>query len=312
MNHLIIFSICIPVHNRERLIGRAIRSCLTQKGDDFEIIVTDDGSTDRTVAVIEAIHDPRIRLLRHEGNHGHAAARNTAEKVAAGEWIVVLDSDDELLPGSLDLIRSVVQTGGSEVKCYEFMCRRDDGKCSPDPPLVDGRISYEHYLRRINKQRRFDPLLCIRRSAAHRTPWYESQFSGSVLHSLDLHREHCCAAVSADVGLIHTDATNRISWVRRSPNMARTVGVELGLELDLILSRHGTELQRLAPLTWRRLMRVRASYYFLQGSRWSGVIQTLRCLQSSPLSAEVWAQLMIGLASPQMYARIRGNRPPPT
>jgi hypothetical protein len=192
------FSICIPAFNRERLITRAIASCLNQNGADFEIVVIDDGSSDGTIAAVEAIADQRIRLLHFDTNRGISAARNAAIAAARGEWMVILDSDDELLPGGLDRIREVVESGKTDVDCYEFMYLRDDGGCSPDPPLADQKIDFQDYLRRLDHQRYFDALRCLRRTAALQTPWPEWRVAGVMLHSMELHRSHCCMDVKSD------------------------------------------------------------------------------------------------------------------
>ena len=76
------FSICMPVFNREKLVTRAIRSCLAQTGDDFEIVVTDDGSTDGTVDVIEQIGDNRI--IRPLSVYSGPAARQYAPLATRG------------------------------------------------------------------------------------------------------------------------------------------------------------------------------------------------------------------------------------
>src|SRR3954468_10100910 len=95
------FSIVIPDYDRAALIGRALRSCLDQDFTDFEIIAVDDGSADGSVAAIRRFDDPRLKLIEHERNRGVGPARNSGMAAAIGEWIVCLDSDDELLPGAL-------------------------------------------------------------------------------------------------------------------------------------------------------------------------------------------------------------------
>ena len=94
-------SVVIPTYNREQLIGRSIKSVLSQTYQDFEIIIVDDGSTDNTEEVVSSFNDERIRCVRHGTNKGEAAARNTGIKVARGEYIASQDSDDEWLPGKL-------------------------------------------------------------------------------------------------------------------------------------------------------------------------------------------------------------------
>jgi len=95
-------SVVIATYNRAHAVGRAIRSALAQTFDDFEIIVVDDGSADDTAEVVQRIEDPRIRFLRHEGNLGPSAARNTGIRASRGTYVALLDSDDEWLPEKLD------------------------------------------------------------------------------------------------------------------------------------------------------------------------------------------------------------------
>jgi glycosyltransferase involved in cell wall biosynthesis len=96
-------SVIIPAYNRAHVIGRALRSVLSQDYDDFEIIVIDDGSSDSISQVVAGMGDPRIRLIRHQANRGAAAARNTGIRAARGTHIAFLDSDDEWLPSKLRL-----------------------------------------------------------------------------------------------------------------------------------------------------------------------------------------------------------------
>jgi glycosyltransferase involved in cell wall biosynthesis len=96
-------SVVIPIYNRSKQIARAIESVQAQTESDFEIIVVDDGSTDRSAQVIKecARKDPRICLIEHGQRKGAQAARNTGIRAARGHWIAFLDSDDQWLPDSL-------------------------------------------------------------------------------------------------------------------------------------------------------------------------------------------------------------------
>jgi glycosyltransferase involved in cell wall biosynthesis len=81
-------------YNYADLIGHTIRSILCQTVQDFEIVVVDDASTDRSCDVVRSFADPRIKLLVNERNLGGAASYNRAVQAASGEYLVNLDADD--------------------------------------------------------------------------------------------------------------------------------------------------------------------------------------------------------------------------
>ena len=93
-------SVVIPAFNHEKFIAEAIASAAAQGECVAEILVVDDGSTDRTAAVVAQILEPRLHLLR-QPNAGPSAARNTGWRAARGEWIQFLDADDTLPPNAL-------------------------------------------------------------------------------------------------------------------------------------------------------------------------------------------------------------------
>jgi glycosyltransferase involved in cell wall biosynthesis len=95
-----LFSVVIPVHNRAPYLPDALRSALDQKFPDFEVLVVDDGSTDGGPEAAEALGDPRLRVERLP-HAGAPAARNAGIRLARGEYLVWLDSDDALEPGAL-------------------------------------------------------------------------------------------------------------------------------------------------------------------------------------------------------------------
>lgn len=96
-------SVVIPLYNKEPHIKRAIDSILAQKIQDFEIIVIDDGSTDKSAEVVKSFTDPRIRLI-HQENAGVSAARNKGIKEAKADLVAFLDADDEWTPSFLETV----------------------------------------------------------------------------------------------------------------------------------------------------------------------------------------------------------------
>lgn len=94
-------SIIIPTYNHASLIERALGSALSQSFRDFEIIVIDDGSTDNTKEIVQRF-GPKVRYFYQE-NGGVSSARNHGLRVARGEYINFLDSDDWILPTKLTI-----------------------------------------------------------------------------------------------------------------------------------------------------------------------------------------------------------------
>ena len=89
-------SVIIPSYNSEKYIGETLTSVCAQTYSDFEVLVMNDCSQDRTAEIVEkyARKDPRIHLINLPGNKGVSHARNQGVGMASGEWIAFLDSDD--------------------------------------------------------------------------------------------------------------------------------------------------------------------------------------------------------------------------
>ncbi len=109
-------SVILNTYNRAGLLPRAIESVLAQSHDDFELVVTDDGSTDRTPAVVAEFEDRRVRYAR-QGNAGLSAARNFGVARSSGRYVTFLDDDDEALPGWLEAFARAISSSGCGVAC---------------------------------------------------------------------------------------------------------------------------------------------------------------------------------------------------
>lgn len=91
-------SIVIPVYNAEPYLAESIKSVLAQTWTDFELIIIDDCSKDRSPEIVQSFHDARIRYYRNERNAGVAASRNRGIQLARGELVAQMDQDDIARP----------------------------------------------------------------------------------------------------------------------------------------------------------------------------------------------------------------------
>ncbi len=103
-----VVSIMMPAYNAEKFVGQAIVSVLAQSYQNWELLIVNDGSTDRTPEIIAHYKDPRIKTY-HQANGGEASARNTALEHVSGEYLAFLDADDLYLPQHLELAVSFLQ-----------------------------------------------------------------------------------------------------------------------------------------------------------------------------------------------------------
>jgi glycosyltransferase involved in cell wall biosynthesis len=301
------FSIVIPVYTREREIRRAVASCLSQDLADFELIVVDDASVDNSAGVVESFRDPRVRLIRLDVNAGPNRARLAGIDAASADWVVCLDSDDELLPGALSCMSSNLR---SDVERLAFMYERDDGRVSPLPALREGIVDYASYAAWLEGRVFYDFLACTQRSTFEHVRW--QAWSDHCLYNLDFASRYRTLFCSETLGKVHTDASSRASRLLRAPDDASRHSAALGRDMDVILSRHGDVLRRHAPRTFQMFQRMRASWYFLCRERRQGLKQSARCLRETPLLADAWLIPLLGVVSPRALAEVRSWRLPAT
>lgn len=95
-------SVIIPANNAGSVLSFALSSVLAQTYPDWEIVLVDDGSRDRTWEVGNAVTDGRVRRFRLESNHGRGFARQYALERAAGEYVCMLDADDWMYPWRIE------------------------------------------------------------------------------------------------------------------------------------------------------------------------------------------------------------------
>lgn len=115
-----VFSVVVPVFNAEQYLKRTLKSILDQNFTEFELILVDDGSLDRSLAVCEAfaLTDTRIIVLKNNKNCGAAEARNRGIDIAKGKYLCFVDADDYIEPDFLSHFYDALQAEDCDfIKC---------------------------------------------------------------------------------------------------------------------------------------------------------------------------------------------------
>lgn len=124
-----LISVIVPIYNTERFVPACIDSILNQTYGNLEIILVDDGSTDRSRAIADeyALLDSRVKVI-HQDNAGASAARNAGIRQAKGSWVSFIDSDDTIEPDYYEKILDCALNTGAEISFGISFIMDEDGR----------------------------------------------------------------------------------------------------------------------------------------------------------------------------------------
>lgn len=125
------FSVCIPVYNVEPYLIRCLDSLFSQNFEGtFEVICVDDASTDNSLSILKdyQLKEPRLHIIELAGNKKISVARSVAFNSALGNYIMLVDSDDWLLQGTLSMLHRKCMETDADVIVYDYLVEDASGK----------------------------------------------------------------------------------------------------------------------------------------------------------------------------------------
>ena len=305
------FSIIIPTWNRRHELERCINSILKQDFENYEIIVVDGASTDGTSEYVLNLKNFRIRIIKDELNLGICPARNMGANVAEGCWFMFVDSDWELLPGTLKKLFKMSLDIDPKVSVIGGYAKTDQGVVWPTFSLPESTFGFNEYLNWLDKcvDGASDWLACYHKSIFQALNWPMDQRSEWQFVLKVAQRSHY--KVTSDILMIeHTSSLNRTmndltanAWarkVKRAPDEA-AMHEELIREL-------GKELKDHASNVYRACLVQAAMFNFRAGKRLKGIKYAAEGLRLRPYDWRLWGLLFIGVLGPNALGCVSRSR----
>jgi glycosyltransferase involved in cell wall biosynthesis len=174
-----VFSIITPSYNRAKILPRAIQSVISQKFEDWELLIIDDGSIDNTKDIVQDFIDPRIHYI-YQSNRERGAARNNGIRHAKGEYICFLDSDDYYLENHLSVMHSEIENSNNVKAFYYTDLLIEDKKGIHK--IITKSVAGEHPVNFA-----FNNLLQCNATCIHRDLLMENQFDERFTVWEDMH-----------------------------------------------------------------------------------------------------------------------------
>ena len=138
-----LISICAACYNNEKNIVKFIESVLLQSYNNFELIIVDDYSTDRSFDLVNSFKDKRIKIIENLTNVGLSESRKKAFQISSGEYVCFVDSDDELEPNYLQVLFEAIYKDNSDISVAGFEVIKKNNRTSHKPTkIIDGLTFY--------------------------------------------------------------------------------------------------------------------------------------------------------------------------
>lgn len=290
-------SVVIPTCNRPQLLRRAVSSVLAQTYRELECIVVDDASAGDTAAVLAAFDDKRIVFLRNEQNRGAPASRNRGIAAARGEFVALLDDDDEWFPEKIEKQVAIFEHAAGligVVYCgFEFVAAGNERATVAVSPVWRGQI-HEAMLESCVLG---SPTPLVRKKYFEQTGLFDEGLPSSQDWDMWIRLAAACAFDFApDVLARHYVHGRQISADLHAKIASRTV----------LLEKYQTDLESRPRILCCHLQRL-AVLHALAGQTRDARALLVRSLRRRPGDVRAWVHLLLS-AVPPLYRSIVQRR----
>jgi glycosyltransferase involved in cell wall biosynthesis len=191
------FSVVIPLYNKESFIVNTLQSVINQTFSDFEILLINDCSTDKSLKVAQEIKDPRIKHIQHSSNRGLSASRNTGIKNAKSNYIAFLDADDLWKPNFLKKINFLI-TNFPDVSLYatKYEVLLKGNKLITHDFQIKSFKNYgivpNYFESNLNQSMYYPSCLCVRKDVFEDVGYYNEgvSYSEDIDFNIRAHAKH--------------------------------------------------------------------------------------------------------------------------
>jgi glycosyltransferase involved in cell wall biosynthesis len=295
-------SVITPTFNRALLLPRVWKS-LSSQSANFEWIVVDDGSSDNTRDVIAELGDPRITYIALSKNSGVNTARNAGVKLAHGRYVILLDSDDEMQPQSLEHVVNIMDGADRSIGVAAFACViAETGE--QISPLVDGKVLNEHDIVCENALRGGDKIFAYRKEVFDEFLLPEAFRGCEQIFVYEVAKKWKFLTVNRPLSIVHRQCDNlsgAASLIRRSSDIAKSFEILIENHAELLTKSVGTEFEFLKKALYR---------YGVAGSTRDVMRIYRRIVQRHSVKNIMLATflLLFSLARPAYFEEWRANR----
>jgi glycosyltransferase involved in cell wall biosynthesis len=287
------FSVIIPLYNKETFIARTLQSVLDQTFQEFEIIIVNDGSTDGSVKEVERFNDERIRLIQ-QTNAGVSTARNKGISESKYDLIAFLDADDTWLPTYLE---TIIKLSNKYNNCSVYATSyyiKGKGLKTPNEIkglsfLEEGIMDDYFQIAALNLPPLWTSAITVRKNAIESVGGFPVGIKSGedLLTWANLAARYKIAYSTSPLSIYYNDT--EIWESGRPTDRVDLVGVELKKLLQIISSQYVPSLRKYLSL-WHKM---RASTFLRHNQRFVTLYETFLSLSYNPKNVKLYIYILL-------------------